>query len=164
MTCETYDTCTVDRQQQNDTCTRLTRCTPRYPVVVHCDQGCLVHNPTTPLSSLPHNHTPRAFLCYRTAQICLCVCLVCAESTRTDEAEKGWGLRAERDLEVDEIGATIPRSMCIGLLASQRDHRTEYDTSTTREQGPWTGPPCIQALVDQVPEEFADIRCVETHS
>lgn len=57
--------------------------------------------------------------------------------------------------------ATIPRSMCLGLLASQRDHRTEYDADTAREQGPWTGPPCIQALVDQVPEKFADIRCAD---
>lgn len=89
---------------------------------------------------------------------------VCAEPTPTDAAEKGWGLRAERDLEVDEIVATIPRSMCLGLLASQRDHRTEYDADTAHEQGPWTGPPCIHALVDQVPEKFADIRCADAHS
>lgn len=74
-----------------------------------------------------------------------------------ETSSKGWGLRAERDLEVGEILAVVPRSMCLGL--AQQAEKGENDAP---KDDAWTGPPHLQALVDQVPEEFADIRCVDS--
>ena len=79
-----------------------------------------------------------------------------AETPPTETPRNGWGLRAERDLEAGETVAVIPRSMCLGLAQTP----AEGESEKTREDQAWTGPPCIQALVEQVPEEFADVRCV----
>lgn len=77
-----------------------------------------------------------------------------AFDTPTETPRNGWGLRAERDLEVGEILAVIPRSMCLGLVQPEGESARD-----ARKDVAWTGPPCLQALVEQVPEEFADVRC-----
>lgn len=45
--------------------------------------------------------------------------------------------------------------MCLGLAQTAAEGESE-----SRKDNAWTGPPCVQALVEQVPEEFADVRCV----
>lgn len=75
--------------------------------------------------------------------------------TSTETPRNGWGLRAERDLEAGETVAVVPRSMCLGLAQTVAEGESEI-----RKDNAWTGPPCVQALVEQVPEEFADVRCV----
>lgn len=75
----------------------------------------------------------------------------------TETPGKGWGLRAEQDLEVGETLAVIPRSLCLGLAHEAAEGEGEIGG---RIDDAWTGPPCVQALVGQVPEEFADVRQV----
>ena len=75
--------------------------------------------------------------------------------TSTETPRNDWGLRAERDLEAGETVAAVPRSICLGLAQTPAEGESE-----TRKDNAWSGPPCVQALVEQVPEEFADVRCV----
>lgn len=51
--------------------------------------------------------------------------------------------------------AVVPRSLCLGLEQTAAEGESE-----ARKDNAWIGPPCVQALVEQVPEEFADVRCV----
>lgn len=81
--------------------------------------------------------------------------IVCAYVLRCLLAETpqfGWGLHAERDVELGEKLAILPRSMCLGLAAVGSDDACEPEDNS------WLGPPEVQALVQKIPRMYPDLR------
>ncbi|CAM9263707.1 unnamed protein product [Ectocarpus sp. 4 AP-2014] len=71
----------------------------------------------------------------------------------------GWGLKAERDIELGEKLATIPRCMCIGsTAAAQGEEGADDNNGVPDEDKSWMGPPELQALVEKVPRTYPDLR------
>ncbi|CAN0430434.1 unnamed protein product, partial [Ectocarpus sp. 13 AM-2016] len=77
----------------------------------------------------------------------------------TETPRFGWGLKAERDIELGEKLATIPRCMCIGSTAAvQGEEDVDDNNSIPEEDKSWMGPPELQALVEKVPRAYPDLR------
>lgn len=74
----------------------------------------------------------------------------------------GWGLYAERDIELGEKLAILPRSTCLGLPASagasDGANDDASDGSAELEDNSWMGPPEVQALVEKIPRMYPDLR------
>lgn len=81
----------------------------------------------------------------------------------TETPHFGWGLYAERDIELGEKLAILPRSMCLGLPAA-RDGAGDgagdgaSDGASEPEDNSWMGPLEVQALVKKIPRMYPDLR------
>lgn len=83
-------------------------------------------------------------------------------SILTETPRFGWGLKAERDVNLGEKLAVIPRSRCIGLgvpsVSASGGDDDDEDKGGDPEDNCWMGPPEVQALVEKIPRMYSDLR------
>lgn len=121
----------------------------RIPYILAHVAGCLI---------APHLSGLLPVLVLSGLQYCF-VCLHMLDVSffrLTETPHFGWGLYAERDIELGEKLAVLPRSMCLGLPAAS--HVDGDQDAYEPEDNSWMGPPEVQALVEKIPRMYPDLR------